>query len=136
MKPERIAFSEIKITTREFEQILPQICDAKISKYPQRWTPDNPLLGTCLPVALVSQRFFGGQLLRASLKPFPEFRYMFWHWINLLPNGKRKDFTEPQFKNKYPEEMVFIEQQASLVTRIPDVLYRSELLYKRLLKHI
>lgn len=127
---------EIQISVREFEKILPTICDAKIAKYPESWTPDNPLFGTCVPVSIVAQRVFGGKLLRASLKPFPEFsrKYMSWHWINLLPNGREKDFTRAQFTDGYPSGMRFVERPLSRVRNIPDVAYRSNLLYKRLLK--
>lgn len=133
---ERSRSTEIKISVLEFEQVLPQICDAKIAKHPDSWTPDNPLFGTCVPVAVVAQRLFGGKLLRASLKPFPEIsrKYMNWHWMNRLPNGESRDFTQAQFGNEYPRGMQFIEIPISRVANIPDVAQRSDLLYKRLLK--
>ncbi|HJY98490.1 MAG TPA: hypothetical protein VJ227_02125 [Patescibacteria group bacterium] len=133
---ERLKSSEVRISIREFERVLPEICDAKISYVPGNWTPDNPLHGTCVPVALVAQRFFGGRLLRAELKPFPKYKYMGWHWVNLLPNGKVKDFTKQQFGSDYPQGMEFVEKPPYSILRHPDVKYRTNLLYRRLLRVI
>jgi hypothetical protein len=134
MKPERQV--EVRITPREFERVLPRICDANISYVPETWTPDNPLHGTCVPVALVAQKLFGGKLLRAELKAFPKYRYMGWHWINLMPDGQMRDFSKAQFGDDYPENMDFKEKPAYKIRRVASVVYRTNLLYKRLLKVI
>lgn len=136
MESERAGNSEIQLSVEEFEQILPKICDEKISYVPDHWTPENPLCGVCIPVALVAKRLFGGKLLRADLKPFPKFKYMYWHWANLLPNGEIKDFTESQFGDDYPQDLDFVEKPSSTITRHSNVVMRSNLLYKRLLRKI
>jgi len=136
MKPERGEFSEIQISIEEFEEILPKICDAEISYTPKMWTPDNPLCGTCVPVALVANRLFSGKLLRADLKPFPKFKYMRWHWFNLLPDGQVRDFTRAQFGDDYPEGMEYIRKSPSYITRHANIIRRTEILYQRLLREI
>ncbi|MEK7118366.1 MAG: hypothetical protein AAB869_02035, partial [Patescibacteria group bacterium] len=67
------------------------------------WTPENPLYAHCAVVALVAQDIFGGNLLRASLEPYPEFAHMRSHYWNVLPDGKEVDFTEPQFLGHRPQ---------------------------------
>jgi len=136
MNSERNRHFEIQISIREFEQILPKICDASISYVPEQWTPDNPLCGTCVPVALVANRVFGGKLLRADLRPFPKFKYMYWHWANLLPGGKVRDFTRIQFGDDYPQDLEFVEKPPSTITGHSNFVTRSNLLYKRLLREI
>jgi len=128
--------SEISITPLEFEKILPEICDAEISYVPERWTPDNSLCGTCVPVALVANRVFGGKLLRADLKPFPKFKYMRWHWANFLPGGIIRDFSRIQFGDDYPEGMEFVEKPAETITRHSNVVTRTNILYERLLSEV
>ena len=135
MRFERSELQSIEITEREFKQILPTICDAEISKYPESWSPDNPLGGACVPVSLVAQRIFGGKLIRAELKDFPEFKFMRWHWANLF-GDKVKDFTKPQFGRNYPKEMFFIPRTPSSILRHEEVRDRYELLFGRLLHKI
>ena len=134
MKLERTGFSEIQISEKEFEQILPKICNISVSYVPEGWTPDNPLYGTCVPVSLVAKRIFGGKLLRADLEPFPKFRHMKFHWVNLLPDKRIKDFTQDQFGDDYPEGMKYVQKSPSSILRFDNVAYRSELLYKCLLR--
>lgn len=136
MRRERLQTSEIQITFKEFEKILPEICDASISRYPGLWKPDNPLSGTCVPVSMVAQTIYGGKLVRANLKPYPEFRKMYWHWANILPNNKFKDFTKSQFGSNYPKDLIFIEKNGFDILHHPDVFRRYDILYRRLLRHL
>jgi hypothetical protein len=133
MRKERSNLPEIQISIEEFENTLPKICDASISYTPKIWTPDNPLCGACVPVALVANRLFGGKLLRADLRSFPKFKYMKWHWFNLLPDGSVKDFTRAQFGNDYPEGMKYIQRTSSSVMRHINIAKRTNTLYQRLL---
>lgn len=134
MRSERNERQKPQITIHEFEKLLPRICDAKIAAYPGSWTPENPLYSACVPVTIVAHKIFGGKFLRADLRPFPEFKHMRYHWVNLLANGKIKDFTEDQFGDNYPKGMKFVEKSPSIIVRIPGAVYRSNLLYRRLLK--
>lgn len=131
-------FEILILDNKEFVKILPKICDAKITKYPALWNSKNPLFGTCVPVSLVAQKLFGGKLLRANLKPFPEHakNYSHWHWANLLPNGEVVDFTAGQFEGNYPWGLEFVVRPTSSITRYPDVVGRSNLLLRRLLGFI
>ena len=133
MREERLGLPETQISMEEFANILPKICDASISYVPDHWTPDNPLCGTCTPVALVANRLFGGKLL---LKSFPKFKYMKWHWFNLLPDGSVRDFTRAQFGNDYPEGMKYIQKTPSSVMRYINIAQRTNTLYQRLLREI
>lgn len=136
MKKEKSFSSEIQLSVREFEKVLPKICDAEISYIPERWTPENPLYGTCVPVTVVANKVFGGNLLCAELKPYPEFKHMGWHWANELPGGRLKDFTRAQFGRNYPEGMQFTPRTAYSVLRRENVRVRTDILFRRLLREI
>ena len=90
------------ITPEEFRVLLPQICDERTSNDDRGWTPENPLYAHCAVVSLVAQDLFGGELLRASLLPYPEFAHMGSHYWNQLPDGNGIDFTYPQFFGRRP----------------------------------
>ncbi|MDO8521130.1 MAG: hypothetical protein Q7S52_03370 [bacterium] len=93
------------MTPDDFRAILPTICDRETTVFPDdpiNWTPENPLYAHCAVVSLVAQDLFGGELLRASLEPFPEFAHMGSHYWNRLPDGTEVDFTEPQFFGRRP----------------------------------
>lgn len=93
------------IAPAEFQAILPSICDRETCVSPEDiigWTFGNPLYAHCAVVSLVAQDLFGGELVRASLEPFPEFAHMRSHYWNRLPDGTEVDFTEPQFFGRRP----------------------------------
>ncbi|MDO8520803.1 MAG: hypothetical protein Q7S52_01695 [bacterium] len=93
------------ISVSEFQAILPTICDRETSASLNDfigWTIGNPLYAHCAVVSLVAQDLFGGELLRASLKPFHEFAHMGSHYWNRLPDGTEVDFTEQQFFGRRP----------------------------------
>lgn len=90
------------LTSEEFAELLPALCNAETSMDPAGWTPRNPLWGHCAVVALVAQNVFGGKLLRALLAGTP-FAAMGSHYWNELPNGIRVDFTMSQFGRNYPD---------------------------------
>lgn len=72
------------------------VLDKDVSAYPELWASDNPTIGCCIPVALLVQDFFGGELVRVSLQGTP-FHRMRYHWFNLLSGGLEIDYTREQF---------------------------------------
>lgn len=90
-----------KVTPKEFQELLPFICDKKTSVDPNGWKPENPLWGHCAIVAILAKELFGGEILRASLEK-TEFTSMRSHYWNRIRNGQEIDFTAAQFGNCYP----------------------------------
>ena len=83
---------------REYMDLLVKVCSKETSADPDNWTPENPLHGHCAVVALLVQKNFGGQLLRASLLEVKGYEQMSSHYWNFLPNGAEVDLTASQFK--------------------------------------
>jgi deoxycytidylate deaminase len=127
---------EAPISTEQFINILPQVCDDKTSQSPDLWTQDNPLLGHCAVVSLVAQNLFGGDLLRASLEKYPDWSYARSHYVNILPNGKIIDFTKAQFKDNYPDDFEFEKRDRDYVLGYPETQRRFSLLSYRLAKEL
>jgi len=128
--------SEGSLTSETFQELLPLICGRETALNPDRWSRNNPLFGHCAVVSLVAQSLFGGRLLRASLLDYPEYAYMRSHYINELPGGEVKDFTEPQFEGRYPKNLQFEERSRSHVLRKPETALRFRLLSLRLAKAV
>lgn len=127
-----VELSEKSLTPETLQSIFPLICDEKTTLSPDRWSRNNPLLGQCAVVSLVAQSVLGGELLRASLLDVPEFAYARSHYINELPDGKRKDFTETQFENRYPSNLNYEERSREYVLNYPETALRFRLLSLRL----
>jgi deoxycytidylate deaminase len=125
---------ETKITIKNFEAILPYICDRETSQDPDNWTPENPLLGHCAVVTLVAQNLFGGKLLRASLAEIPEFARMRSHYWNELTDGTDADFTKPQFGERYPVGLKAETRDRTYLLSYPETVKRYKLLSWRLAK--
>ena len=127
---------EKPISTDQFQKIISDISDIQTTQDPDHWTSDNPLLGHCAVVSLVGQSMFGGKLLRASLADYPNFAYARSHYINQLPDGQRIDFTKDQFKDNYPDNLMFEERERRYVLGYPETQKRFKLLSFRFAKEI
>lgn len=119
-----------KVTQEEFRKMLSLICDAETSADPGGWTPENPLWGHCAVVSLLAQDFFGGILLRASLKETP-FEAAGSHYWNKLADGTEADFTVSQFGDQYPVNLVPQPKERDYVLSYPQTKLRYELLVLR-----
>lgn len=64
---------------------------------PENWSEDNPAHGQCVPTALVIQDLFGGKIVWAMVIQNGQ---KVSHYFNELPDGTRRDFTEPQFSKE------------------------------------
>ena len=117
-------------------KIFPLICTKETSYSSKGWTKENPLYGQCTVVSLIAQSFFGGELLRASLKNSPDFKRMRYHYWNRLPDGREIDFTKDQFGDKYPKGLVSEVKRRKEVIRIPTVEKRYKELALNLVKHL
>lgn len=128
--------SKESIGIEEFKKILPQICEQDTSSDPDNWTEENPLYGHCAVVSLLAQYIFGGELLRASLEPYPKFKHMRSHYFNALPDGTVIDFTAPQFGNEYPEGMQTEQRTRTYVLENQETHKRYNMLIHRYFKKI
>ena len=124
------------LAIERLRELLPTICDRETSQDPEGWTPDNPLWGHCAVVALIVQDYFGGDLLRASLKGTPWFPQNVSHYWNRLPDGTKVDLTEDQFGDSYPTLPDPIIRTREYVLSYPATVKRCELLKARLAKAI
>lgn len=89
-----------------FAARLAGLCGRDTSADPDGWTPENPLWGHCAVASLAAQDRFGGELMRASLEPFPKWAAMRSHYWNRFPHGGQHDFTRPQFGDDPPQGLV------------------------------
>jgi len=116
-----------KLTVGRLKKLLPTICDQKTSQDPIGWTQENPLWGHCAVIALIVQDYFGGDLLRASLRLAPGS-----HYWNRLPDGTEVDRTARQFGDSYPILTDPIIRTREYVLSYPDTAERYKLLKSRL----
>ncbi len=89
------------IDVGRFTELLPKICSPDTTLSPDGWTPENPHYGHCAVVSVLAQDIFGGSLLRGSLEG-TAYASMGSHYLNLLPDGSKIDFTASQFRGGYP----------------------------------
>ncbi len=87
---------------KKLEAILKNVCDSETSYWPKNWTKENPLYGHCAVASMIVQDYFGGDLIRGSLKKVRGYGNGTYHYWNRLPNGKEVDITSSQF----PEELL------------------------------
>lgn len=125
---------ESKLNLQQLKDLLPHICDQETSSDPDNWTPENPLWGHCAVISLIVQDFFGGELLRASLVGVSGFEHMGSHYWNRLADGTVKDFTKPQFGERYPAGLKAEVRSRSYVLSFPETAKRYKLLVSRLVK--
>lgn len=123
-----------KLTIERLKELLPTICDRETSQDPEGWTPNNPLWGHCAVVALIVQDYFGGELLRASLKDAPGFSQTSSHYWNGLSDGTEVDLTEDQFGDNYPTLPEPVIRTREYVLSYPETVRRYKLLKSRLIK--
>lgn len=122
-----------EITQEEFRKILLSVCSAETSADPDGWTSENPLWGHCAVVSLVAQNFFGGILLRASLKG-TFFASAGSHYWNKLADGTEVDFTASQFGDQYPTNLVSETRERTYILSYPQTKRRYELLALRVVE--
>lgn len=104
---------------KRFQELLVSICAKETSSDPDGWTAANPLWGHCAVASLVAEDYFGGELLRVSLKEIPEFSAMGSHYFNRCEGGTLVDFTAAQFGERYPRDL-------KMETRTREYLLSSE----------
>lgn len=66
----------IKITQKYFLDLIKKSARKETSFDPENWNEDNPLRGHCAVVSLLAQDYFGGELIRGSLKDHPKYSYL------------------------------------------------------------
>lgn len=88
------------ISREAFKTALAVSVARETSSVPELWTPENPMLGHCAVASVVAQDYFGGDILRATLKG-TDFEYLRSHYWNRLPDGEI-DFTKAQFQGRAP----------------------------------
>lgn len=107
------------INREAFEAALAQSVTRETSSAPDLWTPENPMLGHCAVASVVAQDYFGGSILRATLKG-TDFEYLRSHYWNLLPDGEI-DFTKAQFQGRAPQMVGFERSREQILEREQDL---------------
>ena len=121
------------MTTNDFKKLIPKVCKANTSKYPEDWISENPTQGHCAIVSVLAQDLFGGDIVRVPLLGTP-YEVMKSHYFNII-NGKEYDFTLSQFKeNPYlgvKRESISKEK----ILSSPDTKKRYDLLKKQFIRY-
>lgn len=115
-----------------FAALLPTLCDLDTGSDRENWTQENPLWGHCAVASLVAQDRFGGDLMRASLEPFPKYAAMRSHYWNRLPDGSERDLTRPQFGDDPPAITIAETRTRTYVLSHAATMERYKLLAWRL----
>ncbi|MEO5646690.1 MAG: hypothetical protein ABIO57_00460 [Candidatus Paceibacterota bacterium] len=99
----------------QFKKLIPEFCSKQTSSHPENWTPQNPTYGHCAIVSVLALEYFGGTIVKVSLKNTP-FENLKSHFFNII-DGEEADFTIQQFNNdsvyqdmprkeQFPEEIM------------------------------
>ncbi len=119
------------MTKELFQKIIREISNRDTSSNPKDWSKNNPLFGHCAVVSLIAQEYFGGCLLRQSLKTISEFAKMKSHYLNQLEDGTIIDFTVEQFEGKLSIDIPKETRSREQVLLYPDTQKRYDLLKYR-----
>src|SRR5690606_22390981 len=95
------------VTLTDSEDFLPKACLRATSADPVGWSKECRLYGHGDVVALIVQRIFGGDIIRASLEHVAEHARMRSHYWNRLPGPEGEppyevDLTRQQFGISVP----------------------------------
>lgn len=124
----------MKYTKENFVEVIKEIASKYTSSDPNHWTQDNPLWGHCAVVALLAQDYFGGDLVKGSLKEYEKYSCLKSHFWNRLPTGEEIDFTKEQFKDISIMNLVGEVRSRESVLSYPDTLKRYNFLKKKLIE--
>lgn len=107
-----------EVTLDELEFALTMSYDSEILANPDGWTPENPAYGHCSAAAQIIQDLFGGEIygFRFSVKRWGG-RVLGGHFLNVLSDGRRVDFTKSQFPADFPYEEIMDPKNGRLVER-------------------
>lgn len=103
-----------KLNQEHFRELIRKNAERITSADYEGWTKENPLWGHCAVVALLAQDIFGGTLLRASLEDTP-FAKMRSHYCNKISTDEVIDFTDEQFGDNKPTNLVWEHRERSVV---------------------
>ena len=120
------------ISQQQFMHLVPTVCSKETSSDPIGWTDQNPLYGHCVPVTLLAQDLFGGEIAKVSLEG-SSYRNMKSHFLNVI-NGVPVDFSQAQFGGEVPysiSEMIIGERDKVIAQG--NTQERYEVLKKRFL---
>lgn len=120
-----------KIALESFINRISSIARVDTSADPKGWKPNNPLWGHCAIVALLVQKVYGGEILRASLMHIPTLMHIRSHYANRLPSGVLLDVTAPQFGQEYPYQMTFVPSSSEHILAHQATKERYEIFRKR-----
>ncbi len=81
----------------QFNSILPRIWTERTASHPAGWSSENPAYSQCAVTAALAQDVFGGEIVITNYT-LPDGKVN-QHYFNILPNGRKIDFTSGQFKN-------------------------------------
>lgn len=119
------------MTKEKFIGNLKRVCQADTSADADGWTKENPLWGHCAVVAVLVQDYFGGRILKGSLKEHEKYAYLRSHFWNELPDGEQVDFTAEQYPDLSFTELVPEERTRENILSHESATERYQLLKQR-----
>lgn len=123
------------MTHELFIEVLRSIAFRDTSADPEGWTTENPLWGHCAVVSLLAQDYFGGSLVRGSLKDNKKYSHLKSHFWNCLPEGEI-DFTAEQYLDIRFGDLPKAAREREQVLSHPDTLRRYNLLKMRFEEYV
>lgn len=115
----------------EFGKMVPFLCSKETSSNPETWNSANPTHGHCAVISVLAQDYFGGDIVKVSLKDTP-YSYLKSHFFNII-EGKEIDFTIQQFTDSFSyRDAQREEQNKEEVLAYPGSKARYEILKHKL----
>lgn len=115
------------ISIEDLTVALRSAWSAETSVSPSSWGEANPAAGQCAVTALVVQDFFGGDLMRAVVRPDVS------HYWNRLPDGRELDLTKSQFPS-FELAVPPVTRSREFVLSFPETVRRYDIFLERTLR--
>jgi hypothetical protein len=118
MGKELIVPREHIVTLEELGQSFQLSFSSDILADPTGWTPEYPAFGHCSATAQIVNDLFGGEIYGYWFHELAEqFSLRGSHFLNVLPDGNRVDFTRSQFPQEFPYEEIMAPEKGQVVDR-------------------
>ena len=98
---------------QELAEFLPRAWSGQTSSDRANWSTDNPAWGQCAVTAALVQERLGGEIVRVISSDRGQQNS---HYLNILPDGQRRDFTQSQFSPTARFEPSLDSSNSELIT--------------------
>ncbi len=118
--PEQLVNKETGVTLEELGKAFQLSFSSNILANPEGWRPEYPSFGHCSAAAQVTNDLFGGDIQGYWFGDLAQQWGVYVrgsHYLNVLPDGQRVDFTRSQFPPDFPYESVMIPHLGKVVDR-------------------